>query len=35
MYVELGSPSDPATAIKDADLTRPTDDAFIDVLIDP
>ena len=35
MYVELGSPSGPATAIKDADLTRPTDDAFIDVVIDP
>ena len=35
MYVELGSPSGPATAISGADLTRPTNDAFIDVLIDP
>ena len=35
MYVVPGSPSGPATAISNSNLTRPTNDAFIDVLIDP
>ncbi len=35
LYVELGSPSQPATPVRPADLNRPSDDAFIEVVIDP
>jgi hypothetical protein len=35
LYVVPGSPSGPATAVSNANLTRPANDAFIDVVIDP
>ncbi len=35
LYIELGSPSQPSTAVRPADLNRPSDDTFIDVVIDP
>ena len=34
VHVQLGSPSDPATAVHDAELDRPSDDAVIDVVLD-